>query len=47
MPPPRYPSDLSDREWGLLEPLLGKAEKRGRDRPSGRPGGSQTASSTS
>lgn len=32
MPPPRYPSDLSDQEewWGLLDPLLGKAEKRAR-----------------
>ena len=30
MPPPRYPSDLSDREWALLKPLLSSAEKRGR-----------------
>src|SRR5215210_8602707 len=30
MPPPRYPSDLSDAEWGLLEPLLSTIEKRGR-----------------
>jgi putative transposase len=30
MPPPRYPSDLSDEEWAILEPLLGRAEKRGR-----------------
>ncbi len=30
MPPPRYPSDLSDEEWGLLEPLLSTTEKRGR-----------------
>jgi putative transposase len=30
MPPPRYPSDLSDAEWGLLEPLLSTTEKRGR-----------------
>lgn len=22
MPPPRYPSDLSDEEWEILEPLL-------------------------
>jgi putative transposase len=25
-----YPSDLSDREWALLEPLLGRPERRGR-----------------
>ncbi len=30
MPRPRYPSDLSDAEWALLEPLLSRAEKRGR-----------------
>jgi putative transposase len=30
MPPPRYPSDLSDREWAILQPLLSSAEKRGR-----------------
>jgi putative transposase len=30
MPPPRYPSDLSDAEWGLLEPLLSTTKKRGR-----------------
>jgi putative transposase len=30
MPPPRYPSDLSDEEWAILEPLLLSAEKRGR-----------------
>src|SRR5215210_2131544 len=30
MPPPRYPSDLSDQEWAILEPLLLSAEKRGR-----------------
>ena len=30
MPPPRYPSDLSDEEWRILEPLLSSAEKRGR-----------------
>ena len=30
MPPPRYPSDLSDREWAILEPLLSSPEKRGR-----------------
>jgi putative transposase len=30
MPPPRYPSDLSDEEWVILEPLLSRAEKRGR-----------------
>jgi putative transposase len=29
MPPPRYPSDLSDEEWTILEPLLSSAEKRG------------------
>lgn len=28
--PPRYPSDLSDREWAILQPLLSSAEKRGR-----------------
>jgi transposase len=26
MPPPRYPSDLSDREWAILQPLLSSAE---------------------
>ena len=30
MPPPCYPSDLSDEEWANLEPLLSSAEKRGR-----------------
>ena len=30
MPPPRYPSDLSDREWETLQPLLSSTEKRGR-----------------
>src|SRR5215210_195744 len=30
MPPPRYPSDLSNEEWALLKPLLSRAEKRGR-----------------
>jgi putative transposase len=30
MPPPRYPSDLSDSEWAILEPLLSSTEKRGR-----------------
>ena len=30
MPPPRYPSDLSDEEWAILEPLLSSAERRGR-----------------
>jgi putative transposase len=30
MSPPRYPSDLSDEEWTILEPLLSSAEKRGR-----------------
>lgn len=30
MPAPRYPSDLSDEEWALLQPLLSRAEKRGR-----------------
>jgi putative transposase len=30
MPPPRYPSDLSDEEWAILEPLLASTEKRGR-----------------
>jgi putative transposase len=29
MPPPRYPSDLSDAEWAILEPLLSSAQKRG------------------
>lgn len=29
MPPP-YPSDLSDEEWSVLEPLLASSEKRGR-----------------
>jgi putative transposase len=28
--PPRYPSDLSDEEWAILEPLLSSTEKRGR-----------------
>jgi hypothetical protein len=26
----RYPSDLSNEEWAILEPLLSSAEKRGR-----------------
>ena len=26
----RYPSDLSDAEWALLEPLLASPERRGR-----------------
>src|SRR5215212_5990529 len=30
MPPPLYPSDLSDEEWIILAPLLSSAEKRGR-----------------
>ena len=30
MSPPHYPSDLSDQEWAILEPLLSSAEKRGR-----------------
>ncbi len=30
MPPPPYPSDLSDEEWAILEPLLSSTEKRGR-----------------
>ncbi len=30
MPPPRYPSGLSDAEWAILEPLLSSAERRGR-----------------
>ena len=30
MSPPRYPSDLSDQEWAILEPLLSSTEKRGR-----------------
>jgi len=30
MPPPPYPSDLSDEEWTILEPLLSSVEKRGR-----------------
>src|ERR671910_670061 len=30
MPPPSYPSDLSDEEWAILEPLLSSPEKRGR-----------------
>jgi putative transposase len=30
MPPPRYPSDLSDEEWAILQPLLSSPEKRGR-----------------
>ena len=28
--PRRYPSDLSDVEWALLEPLLASSERRGR-----------------
>ncbi len=30
MPPPHCPSDLSDAEWDILEPLLASAQKRGR-----------------
>ena len=33
MPPPCYPSDLSDREWAILEPLLSSAERSGARRP--------------
>ena len=29
-PTTRYPSDLSEEEWAILEPLLSRAEKRGR-----------------
>ena len=28
-PPLRYPSDLSNEQWALLEPLLASPEKRG------------------
>ena len=47
MSPPHYPSDLSDQEWAILEPLLSSAEKRGRVRRSGRTDTSRTPSSTS
>src|ERR671913_215987 len=47
MSPPHYPSDLSDQEWAILEPLLSSAEKRGRVRRSGRTNTSRTPSSTS
>jgi transposase len=30
MPQPRYPSDLSDKEWAILKPRLGRSERRGR-----------------
>jgi putative transposase len=30
MPPPRYPPDLSDEEWAILEPLLSRVERRSR-----------------
>jgi putative transposase len=30
MAQPRYPSDLSDEEWAILKPLLGRSERRGR-----------------
>jgi hypothetical protein len=30
MLPPRYPSALSDEEWAIFEPLLSRAERRGR-----------------
>ena len=30
MPPPRYPSGLSNEEWTILKPLLSFPEKRGR-----------------
>ncbi len=30
MPPPRYPSELSDEEWTILEPLLSRVQRRGR-----------------
>jgi hypothetical protein len=46
MPPPRYPSDLSnEEEWAILEPLLSRVEGRG-DRPSGLHAGSRTPFST-
>ena len=40
-----YPSDLSDAEWALLEPLLQSSERRGRPR-SGPPGAWRMPSST-
>src|SRR5919199_4580852 len=30
MSPPRYPSDLSNEEWAILESLLSRTERRGR-----------------
>jgi transposase len=30
MSPPHYPSDLSDAEWAILQPLLSSGERRGR-----------------
>src|SRR5215212_4850447 len=36
MPPPRYPSDLSDEEWRILEPLLSRRQKSAAVRRNGR-----------
>ena len=41
-----YPSDLSDAEWALLEPLLVSAERRGRPPKCGPPGALRTPCST-
>lgn len=42
--PTTYPSDLSDQEWAILEPLLSTTERHGR--PSGPHAGSRTPCST-
>ena len=46
MPPPRYPSDLSDQEWAILEPLLSRVGKGAVDRPGGLHAGLRTPCST-
>jgi transposase len=37
----RYPSDLTDKEWSSIEPLLPKPAKRGRKRTTDPAGGGE------
>ena len=46
MPPPRYPSDLSDEEWALLTNHSSAGPKGAVDRPGGPHAGSRTLCST-
>ncbi len=43
MPPPHYPSDLSDEECAILELLLSRPERRGQPAKCGSLGRSPTA----